>query len=229
MTAAPRIDAPIEFYDAPSATEEPPANPASASALSEAVAELDEALEGPDEPELPAERERTTRAPGFTRMPVGWHGKHAAMIKTINVMAEEGVRNDFDDLFALMEEIERAASPVDVSTGDKARPDYAAIPETRKQHWVLELSVKLVAWEQKAAEYWGEAMMAKVIRQEVFTEAYLNAVKGRTVEDRTQAGQSASLQDYYFAVLCALRHKRAQSACASAERLCQRLKDFCAR
>lgn len=221
--------APIEFYDAPSATEEPPASPASSSALSEVVAELDEALEGPDEPELPAERERTLRAPGFTRMPVSWHGEHASMIKTINVMAEERIRGEFVDYFALVEEIERAACPVDLATGEKGRPDYAAIPETRKQHWVLELSVKLVGWEQKATVYWGEAMMAKVIRQEVFTDAYLNAVKGRTVEDRTQSGQSASLQDYYFAVLCALLHKHALAVCSSAERLCQRLKDFCAR
>jgi len=221
--------APIEFYDAPSATEEPVASPSTPSALSEAVAELDEALEGLDEPELPVERERTLRAPGFTRMPVSWHGDHAPMIRTINVMAEEWVRQEFDDLFALKEEIERAACPIDLSTGEKGRPDYAAIPETRKQHWVLELSIKLVDWEQKAAALWGEAMMAKVIRQEVFTDAYLNAVKGRTVEDRTQSGQNASLQDYYFAVLCALRHKHAVAACSGAERLCQRLKDFCAR
>lgn len=221
--------APIEFYDAPSATDEPPAAPSAPSALSEVVVGLEEALEGPDEPELPAERERTLRAPGFTRMPVSWHGEHAAMIRTINVMAEEWVRGEFDDLFALIEEIDRAACPVDASTGEKGRPDYAAIPETRKQHWVLELSVRLVDWEQKAAVLWGEAMMAKVIRQEVFTDAYLTVVKGRTVEDRTQAGQSASLQDYYFAVLCALRHKRAVAACSSAERVCQRLKDFCAR
>lgn len=219
----------IDFYDAPSATEEPAASPSAPSALSEAVAELDEALEGPDEPELPAERERTLRAPGFARMPVSWHGEHAAMMRTINVMAEEWIHMEFDDLFALREEIERAASPVDMATGEKRPPDYAAIPETRKQHWVLELSVKLVGWEQKAAALWGEAMMAKVIRQEVFTDAYLGAVKGRTVEDRTQAGQGASLQDYYFAVLCALRHKHAVAACSSAERICQRLKDFCAR
>jgi hypothetical protein len=220
---------PVEFYDGPeTATEEPPPHPASASALSESLGELEAQLEGPGAPELPAERERTLRAPGFTRMQITWSPEHAPMIKMINTMAASRIRDDFADLFEIMEDIDREARQADPATGElTGAPDYARIPERQKQHWVLELSVRLVEWEQRAAVYWGEAMAAKVIRQEVFTEAYLKVVGRSTVEDRTQAGQSASLQDYYFAVLCALLHKHAAAACASAERLCQRLKDFC--
>lgn len=217
--------APVEFYDGVEVLEAAP-DPRSASALAQVIAETDEDLLDPAAPELPAERERTLRAPGFAKMPVKWTGETAPIIANVNAFAQGQIARDFADLFAVVEEIEQAARRAGVTpgTGEIGRPDYAAIAESDKEHWVLELSVRLVGWEQQAARYWGEAMMAKVIRQEVFSTGYLSHT-GRTIEDRTQAGWSASQQEYYHAVLCALLHKHAAAACAAAERLCQRLKD----
>jgi hypothetical protein len=128
----------------------------------------------------------------------------------------------------IKEEARRAGA--DSATGEMTgRPNYAAISESRKEHWVIELAVNLFEWRQRAVQYHGEGMLAKVIRQEVFTEGYLERTGRSTVDDRTQAGQRASLQDYYFAVLCARLSEHAKAACAIAELICQRLKDFCGR
>lgn len=217
--------APVEFYDGVE-TVEPPSSPASPSALAQVIAETEDGVLDPAAPELPAERERTLRAPGFARMPVKWTGENASIMATINGFAQGQIAKDFADLFAVVAEIEQAAkrAGANPATGEIGGADYASLQESLKEHWVLELSVRLVGWEQRAARYWGEAMMAKVIRQEVFSTGYLSHT-GRTIEDRTQAGWSASQQEYYHAVLCALLHKHAAAACAAAERLCQRLKD----
>lgn len=217
-----------DFDDAPSGAAAHPGSPATlALVLAETAADLDD----PGEVELPAERERTLRTPGFTRMPVGWHGDAAAMMTTINAMAAARIAEDFAGLFDVIADIEvcAASAGADPATGEAGRPNFAALAESDKEHWVLELATGMAAWEQRAADYWGEAMMAKVIRQEAFTDGYLGVSGRSTVEDRTQAGQAASREDYYFAVLCALLHKRAAAACRSAELLCQRLKDACAR
>lgn len=212
--------------------EEPPVHPASASALAQAVAELDEQSQTLQEPELPVERERTIHAPGFTRMPVRWSPEHAPMNSMINAFAAARIREDFADLYAIIDEIKQEAQRVgaDPATGEMTgRPNYAALPESSKEHWVLELAVGLFEWRQRAVQYHGEGMLAKVIRQEVFTEGYLERTGRSTVEDRTQAGQMASMQDYYFAVLCARLSEHAKAACSIAELICQRLKDFCGR
>ena len=221
----------VEFYDAAETTAAPSPRPTSAATLNRVVEELDEQLLGPEQVELPAERERTLRAPNFTKLAFSWSAEHDPLIRSINNSCAQRIRMDFADLFAIVEEIKAEAMRLgaDPVTGEPGRPDYAAISESAKESWGLQLACELVVWEQRQAMYWGEAMMAKVIRQEVFTEAYL-AVTGRsTVEDRTQAGQSASNTEYYFAVLCALLHKHAEKACRTAERLCQRLKDASAR
>lgn len=219
------------FYDGDEPEPEAPAHPGSPATLELVLTEQAADMQAPMSVETPAERERTLRAPNFTRMPVAWHGEQAAMTQQISAVAQGKIMADFADLFAVVTEIEDAArrAGADPATGETGRPDYAALPERAKENWILELATSMVAWEQRAARYWGEAMMSKIVRQEVFTDGYRAATGRSTVEDRTQAGQYASLQETYFAVLCALLHKHAVAACSSAERLCQRLKDACAK
>lgn len=217
-----------EFYDGePVVVAEPPSSPA---AVHRVLEEVSADLDGPEAPELPAERERTTRTPGFARMPVGWTGQNAGIVASINAMAKGRIESEFADLFELLADIETEARDAGTNrgTGEIGRPDYSAIHERQKESWFLELAVRLAGWRQRAAAYWGEAMMAKVMRQEAFTTGYL-AKGGRTVEDRTQAGHEASLQEYYHAILCALLAKHADAACNTAELIGQRLKDSCGR
>lgn len=195
------------------------------------LAEVAAETETPAAPQLPAERERMTRTPGFARVPTTWSGEQGAMMKMLNQIAEARIRADFADLFAVKEEIEQAAlrAGANPDSGEMGRPNYAALPESDKENWALLLAVNLTDWWQKAAVYKSEALVSKVLRQEAFTGGYREASGRSTVEDRTQAGHDASIEQYYFAVICSALYDRAAAACKGAELLCQRLKDSTSR
>ena len=89
---------------------------------------------------------------------------------------------------------------------------------------MVDLTINLVFWEQRAADAWGESMFAKASWEERQAIGYDAPTRG-TVDDRHAKGTIDSREERYFAILQAYRSRKADAMVRSMERLAQRLKD----
>lgn len=105
--------------------------------------------------------------------------------------------------------------------------DYTRLGHKEVKDFLFKITTRLFQWEQDAARIHGDAMYAKALWERSFalgyTEARLNG--GRTVEDRTQAGRVASLDDRFFGIFQSNLSRRADALVRSMNLLGQRLKD----
>src|SRR5690606_11772818 len=88
---------------------------------------------------------------------------------------------------------------------------------------ILRISLFLVECQQRAADAWGEAMMAKAYWEENFVLGFRGA-KG-TNDHRTNEGKYSAREARYFALFRAWVSRKADALVKSMERLDQRLKD----
>lgn len=105
--------------------------------------------------------------------------------------------------------------------------DYTLLGSKEVKDFLFKITTRLFQWEQDAARIHGDAMYAKALWERSFalgyTESRLNG--GRTVEDRTQAGRVASLDDRFFGIFQSNLSRRADALVRSMTLISQRLKD----
>lgn len=213
--------------------------------VADVVAEeqADEILAAFDQDQLDIERSRTFMSLSFTRTRTEWSGEYAVAIRRMKQEIEQVIQGRFSEAYAVMFDLYEVVREheVDEETGE-VKVDDAGLPIWRKtelgsyvedwtkltikqrEQFLFRIMTSLFAWQQDAAELWGEAMFAKAIWTESFSRGFDAPLKG-TVDDRTARGNLDSAEDRYFAVYLSLLSKRADALCQSLERIALRLKD----
>lgn len=197
--------------------------------------------EHPAEPDNPPDRTRQFTHVNFSRMRTEWPDSDKIKLAEINRRADLVIAECFPDAWWLLERIygvvrEKVVSTV---TGVVAKDSSGHTRWRRNEsgfiieHWdrlgdaerndfLHELTIHLFEWRQQAAMMWGSAMFAKGIWEEAFAWGYTTMLSGGrklTVDDKTQAGHLASIEDRYFAIFQAVLSRRADALIKSLERL----------
>jgi len=191
------------------------------------------------------DRTREFRTPGFSRMRLDWAGDDGAVIANVVEVIDQILLEQFPVAFEVRHEIFSVVREpeVDTDTGE-VREDNLGFPIWRRnpsgtyvENWSLltdrlredslhKITLYLVEWEDRQADFWGEAMFAKSAWEERFATLYLATPGVRpTVDACTAHGRAHSMEERYFAIYKSLLSRKVDALVRSMERLCQRLKD----
>jgi hypothetical protein len=193
--------------------------------------------EQPLAPDIPPDRTRRFRSVNFSRMRTEWQGEDAIKVQEMGRIADGVLANNFADAYWLMERLYRIVRERQVLSGGEVAKDlqghtkwrrnemgfyiedWSRLGDKQRDDFLHELTIHLFEWRQQAEVMWGSAMFAKGIWEEAFALGYTTP-KGRlTIDDRTQEGHLASIQERYFAIFEAILSRRAQALIRSLERL----------
>jgi hypothetical protein len=207
----------------------------------EAAAALTEPVE---DAVLPEERERIFQTPGFSRMRIDWRGDDAAMMQRIKSTVEGAILNHFADAYAVMNDLyDVVREPVvNEATGEVAVDqfgfvqhqrsptgafieDWSRLTTRQREDFLYRITTALFAWEQRAADLWGEAMFAKAIWTERFATEYDRPQGRATVEARTALANMGSAEDRYFAIFTSMLSRKADAVVRTMTLIAQRIKD----
>lgn len=212
----------------------------------EAVEEAAKNADTPAEPELPDERARRFKTPGFSRMTLEWRGDDAkvmALVKNrVNTLIGEQFTDAFDIMHAFYElvrepvrldgEIQRDGFGFTVwqrtPTGGYVE-NWDRINHRERERFLYLITTRLFDWQQRAADAWAEAMMSKAIWEEEFATAFESlppvSATRPTIQDRENRGRKGSAEARYFAIMWSYYSRKADGICRAMELLSQRLKD----
>ena len=113
-----------------------------------------------------------------------------------------------------------------VNAAGKYIEDWSKITLRQRERFLYLITTRLFDWTQRAAELWGESMMAKALWEEAFAIGFESLKGGRpTIDDRRARGTRESAQDRYYAILTAYYSRKADAIVRVMELLSQRLKD----
>lgn len=208
----------------------------------EAMAEV-EKMDDLTELDLPEERKKTFRTPGFSRMRVEWSKEDASVIERAHAAAEGMLVRNFLDAFELMGQVyDLVRTPeVDPETGEAKvdqygfriwkqtssgsfEEDWSKMTLRQKEHFLFTITTRLFDWEQRAADVWMEAMFAKAKFEERFAIAFDAPMSG-TVEDRRAKGNIDAREERYFAIFMSAYSRKVEALVRNLALLAQRLKD----
>jgi hypothetical protein len=199
------------------------------------------------EPDLPPDRTRQFTHTSFSRMRTGWRGDDDTRLAEVKAIADDIIRSEFADAFAVIERIHRyVRTPVvDPSTGEiRAYPDgtpmweadetgmpsenWGQLGDTERQGILLTIATWLFEWEIRSVDKWAEAMFAKVQWEETFARGFIAlpgaSITGKpTIDDRTQWGHQFSAEERYFAVFRSVLSRKADALVRSMNRLARLL------
>lgn len=217
-----------------------------ASGESAAVEESKEEVEKLPEPievELPEEREKTFRTPGFARMRLDWSSDDRKVIQHAQGVVEGRIIANFIDAYQVMHEIyDLVRTPeVDPETGEiktdqwgfrvwkrtesgSYEEDWSKLTLREKERFLFTITTRLFDWEQRAADAWGEAMFAKAQFEERFAIAFDAPMHG-TVDDRRAKGNIDAREERYFAIFLTLYSKKSEAVVRTVALIAQRIKD----
>lgn len=210
--------------------------------------EVAEDFDRPAETELHPDRQRHFSSMGFARMRTRWTREEDGVIEAAKAQADHEILRDFKDVYIILNDMyEIVREPLrNPDTGVEIRDEYgfcrwktgptgqiiedwSKLTEADKENFLHKLTTRLVMWEQRAVDYWMEAMMSKAVWEERFATTFTSApqVEGKrpTEADRREHAQVSSREQRYFALFMSARSKKAEALVRSAERLSQRLKD----
>lgn len=211
-----------------------------------AEAALEEVKEGAEEPLTEDPHDDRTREQthlSFTRMRTDWHGADAGIMHQIRSQVDHRILVNFGDAYKILNDIYEVVRErdCDEETGEilvdqhnfpvwkrsesgRFIEDYSRLGIKQREEFLFQISTRLVDWEQQAADAWGEAMFAKGIWEEQFTNSFFEETGGRkTDEAMTQRGRLGSRDERYFALYLSYYSRRADALMKSMERLSMRL------
>ena len=182
------------------------------------------------------------RAPGLHRMAFQWSGEDGRVVAQAQGVVEERIQANFRDAYQIMFELFMVVrTPLADGNGDVIRDrfgwpewrrtesgdwveDWSALSRKQKEDFLFKITTRLFAWEQRAAEAWGEAMFSKAAWEERFAIGFDAPVHG-TIEDRTAKGRIGAVEERYFAIFQTLYSKKSDAVVRTMNLLAQRLKD----
>lgn len=206
------------------------------------AAELDRQIN----PELPDERKRRFATAGHARTRIDWKDGQKQELALHHRAVQQRLMDNFPDAFELMVEIWNVVREPVMVNGEVVRDPLTKVPEWRqtptggyiedwnkltaskREHFLYQLTTRLVIWEQRAQESWYESMYAKVTWEMSFSDGFaqLDGSMKDTVEGRTARGKLVAREDHFFAILSTYYSRKAEKLVQSLERIAQRLKDI---
>lgn len=213
-------------------------------AAEEVTREVSEEADKTVDPEvLPEERKRTFRTPGFSRMQLDWQGDDRDVVQRARDAVEGRIQEQFVDAFQVMYQVYDAVRTpeVDPETGEKKvdrwgltiwkrtpsgdyEEDWSRLTRQERENLLFIITTRLWDWEQRSADAWGEAMMAKAKWEERFAIEYDKPSAG-TMDDRRARGNIGATEERYFAIFVTWYSKRAEAVVNTMGLVGQRLKD----
>lgn len=212
----------------------------------EATEEVRKDFDKPAAPELPEERARRFKTPGFSRMNLTWQGEDARVMALVKLRVNDLIGEQFSDAFDIMHAFyDLVREPVTVDgvpqedqhglTVWKRTPTggyiehWDKITHRDREKFLYLITTRLFDWQQRAADAWAEAMMSKGIFEERFADGFRSlppvSATRPTVDDRKAKGSSDAAESRYFAILWSYYSRKADAICRVMELLSQRLKD----
>lgn len=212
-------------------------------AIDEVGQDQDETLE----PDPSPDRTRRFSSLGFSRMRTRWTTGEEGVIDTAKAQAERELAVEFADiyrilnkLYILVREVARDHQTGEVLTDSDgfavwARDDsgmivedWSRLTDRDKESFLHQITTRLVIWEQKAADFKGEALFAKAAWEERFALSFVDApapdgTKKPTEADRTQYAQAEAREQRYLAIYMTVRSNKAEALVRSMDRLAMRL------
>ena len=212
-------------------------------AASEEAKEEVEKLSEPMEQELPEEKDKKWRTPGFARMRMDWRSDDAPIISQAKSAVDGRIVANFSDAYQVMFEVyDLVRTPlVDEETGEiktdqydftlwKQTPsgnyeeDWSKLTLREKEKFLFTITTRMVDWEQRSADVWMEAMFAKAQFEERFSIAFDAPMSG-TVDDRKAAGNLDAREERYFAIFLTAYSRKVEALVRTLGLLAQRIKD----
>lgn len=204
--------------------------------------EADELTE-PLDFELPGDRTRETKTPGFSRMRRDWDPAQRAIIDDVQRAVQRAVLAEFSDAYELMNELflivrtpifddhgvlqcDEFGQPLwERTASGNYIEDWSAFGIKQREDLLYKISTRLLAWDQKAQLIKAEALYAKADWEEAFSIGF-DSPEGRlTVDDRTHKGRLFARDERYRAITKAMYSNLAESVVRQMTMLNQRLKD----
>jgi hypothetical protein len=206
------------------------------------TAELDKQIE----PQLPDERKRKFETPGMSRMPlnIDWSADQQMAITRMHRIIDDRVMREFKDAYALMFELFSVVREPIMRNGEqlldqqgfvqwKTTPtgqfveDWGQLKSSERERFLYQITTRLFAWEQRAAEAWAESMYSKVTWEMSFAAGYDDLGQGSkdTIEGRTAHGKLVARDDHFLAIFRTYYSRKVEALVRSMERISQRLKD----
>lgn len=192
--------------------------------------------------EMPEERARKFRTPGFHRMRFAWNDEERPVIAAARVACDSAIVHAFPDAFVMLDEIYSIIrKPVVDANGEIVRDahgqrmwqrsedgyyieDFTEMTRKQKEDFLGRITVNLFRWEQVRDQLWSEAMFAKAQFEERFAIAYDEPMRG-TIDDRSAKANKDAADERYFAIYLTTLSRRGESVVRALERLSMRLKD----
>lgn len=212
------------------------------STAEEVTKEEADKLEEPVQPELPEERAKVFRTPGFSRMRTTWSSEDWHVVARAQQAVEGRIIHNFADAFEVMNTVYDLVRTAETDeNGEVVRDrfgftvwkrtpsgsydeDFTRLTGKQKEDLLFRITTRLFDWEQRAADAWGEAMFAKAQWEERFAIAFDAPMTG-TVDDRKAAGNIDAREERYFAIFMSLYSRKAEAIVRSLSLLGQRIKD----
>lgn len=211
-------------------------------AAEEETKKASEELEEPVAPELPEERAKKWRTPGFSRMKTSWSEEEWVVIAQAHSAVEGRILRNFADAYQVMNEVyEIIRTPQVDGNGEPVRDqfgfvawkrtqaggfeeDWSKLGVRQKESLLFSITTRMFNWEQRAADAWGEAMFAKAQWEERFAIDYDAPLVG-TIDDRNAKANIGARDEKYFALFLSLYSRKADAIVRSLALLGQRIKD----
>lgn len=219
---------------------------AEAKQLHEALREEDQVAEQVAEVRVHEDHTRETRTPGFSRMRTSWSGDDSAQVAAIRGLVDGLMYQHFADAIVIMHDLysvvrepeynQVTGEPLVDSMGwtiwrrsetGSYIEDYSMLGIKQREDFLFRITTKMFEWKQTQADLWGEAMFAKAIWEERFSDGFVNAAGTRpTVDDKTNQARAHATEERYFAIFKATVSRRADALVDSMSLISQRLKDI---
>ncbi len=192
--------------------------------------------------DLPEEESRKWKSPGFQRMRMNWRSEDRSVMDRAKGAVDGWIQREFADAYRLLYQVYSQVriqsctpdgEPLVDSTGNPMWErddsggyieDFNRLTLKDKENLMFALTTRLVFWEQRAADAWGEAMFSKAMWEESHAIGF-DAPRQGTVDNRNAKATIDSREERYFAILMTYRSRKADALVRSLSLLSQRLKD----
>lgn len=194
-------------------------------------------------PELPEERARHFRFPGFSRMRTDWFGEDGITMRRVQHQVDTIIDATFNDLLAVRHELYELVRIPEMENGEPKvdhfgwviwrqtetgnyEEDWSKLTHSQRERFLFQITTRMFEWEEKMDRMWSEAMYAKTQWEEAFSVGWQETDTPKKTEgDRTANGRLRSQEERYFAIYLTSLSRRAESLVRGMERLAQRIKD----
>lgn len=193
--------------------------------------------------EIPDERQRRFKSPGFARMRMGMSPEDRMVMDRVHSVVNTKIDDRYADAFAIMHELydlvrERVVVGGKVQVDDYGLPEWKRTPTGMyvedwsrltghdRERFLYLITTRLFEWGQRQSEDWAEAMFAKAQWEARFAVGYESLEGSKpTIGDRENRARVESEEARYFAIYVTYLSRKADSVVKSMELLAQRLKD----